>query len=424
MNGDALSSLLRLLQEHPSDVHIVDGCLCILLRYSSSLSLEESLKQQKSKLRKLLVQILKSPTAPLSRMEMIFEILFRTSILYVSNLDQRPESWSITTFLLATWHSRDISKRWLAFLMLQQFFDVNQVGEIEPVDSSRIKNFLKRGIENDLPSEMMDALGIHESSSELKLSIETWQTRNWALEQVIKHSNFYDVGVKLADLIVRGGRLVEFSRESLPRYQVPNVVDNWDTKPLTDFIDILPICARFVTKRRPGDEKHFEMANILMLYWFYHASYEGPARQQVAHSIEMSPKQAFFYVYQAQLCPPDSEDCFRASKRGLQVCSEGNASEYVESSLRFMAGDSAFWIGHGIMLRALHDSTQVDEEEQNRGWGQGVAFWKSALSDFELLINNAPPDSRYIQQALFRYINILYMLKGNEASKEIEVGFT
>lgn len=422
---DLFASLLNIMKKHPSDTHAMENCIYIILKNCTIFALDDSISQQRSQILKLLIQYLKTNKASLHRLETIFEILY---IVYAcvgdrTKMNRSPESRSAVTFLLATMCSRDISKRWLAAYSMQ-FSGNFDLPPVVTKDDPSFMDLMNLAMFAGLPSEMVERLGVYESRSELKLSLETWKIRTWALHQISEHGDFYDVGLKLADLILRGARFAEFSRECLPEVELPSLTDGVTMERLDNFFDIIPYCVVWLGQVSE-DDRHLEAIEIILMCW----SWGSPKADRrlikgfADKAIGRNPSQPFYYITLAQVSVDnfDFEEGLRVARKGLRLCDK-KTSEFVKHSLRYFAGRCAMMIGIMIMREVIKELMYTDEEERSRTWGQAVAFWTSALEYFEVIVKTASPDSRFIKYAFCWYVSLLYALKGDQVDdKEMEV---
>jgi len=241
----------------------------------------------------------------------------------------------------------------------------------------------------------------------------------WALDEIVKNSNFYDVGVKLADLIVRGARIREFSDEYLPDYQLKNLFpDHESFEPLEDFCRILPHCM-FAILKHSRDAKHCEMYDILKVYWLWDRQ-SPDLEKHIRRAMERNPSQPFFYAMLAEHLPDKLGTCLRVAKKGLKLCDQ-MIPLHVENTLRYLAAMSAWKLGIEMMTNALRIFKYAGEEQRNRSIGRGISFLTSALKDLEMIIKTSLPDCRYLKEALILYLPLLYLLKGSGALEENKV---
>jgi hypothetical protein len=162
------------------------------------------------------------------------------------------------------------------------------------------------------------------------------------------------------------------------------------------------------------------MHDILKAYWLWEKQ-SSDLEKHICRAMERNPSQPFFHVIWARtLFNDDPEECLRVAKKGLKLCNQTTPA-YAEDTLRYLAGMSARSLGIKFMTNAPRDFKYAGEEQRNGSTGRAVAFFTSALKDFEMIATNSSPDCRYFKHTLVEYIPLLFLLKGSEALEEIKV---
>ncbi|TFY50759.1 hypothetical protein EVG20_g11346 [Dentipellis fragilis] len=150
--------------------------------------------------------------------------------------------------------------------------------------------------------------------------------------------------------------------------------------------DALPLCANAIRARGRPDEA--DKADMVDLKYLILKAQVAQAVVIARKAVQRNPHIGFYYY--ALILGSDMSEGLRLAKKGLKC---PKLSSYV---------------------RSLQDASAGGKELQ-----EGVAFAMSALEDSQSFINEAPPDSSKMRNAI--YVNVLMslLIKGHELSDDM-----
>ena len=412
------SVFIRLIEEQPSDPKIAELCIVILTHAALSIIAADRIptqaEKEQAKIAELLaifVENIKKPTASLLLLEHAHEFLCTAAQNCSEEFRKFPPAIS---WLVAATRSKSPLNRVDAILGVLRVYSYAERGGTN-LDIFGLMGCLER-TGGRLPDHIIDLLGDHVLTCDSVLVLSTQKKFQAAIMQVMQNRDMYELGVKFAQIIL----VTEYSiAEGILHAENPRTGERVEANlglPFTYYVDALPHCARTL-RARSDDARHADMADILQLKFFMLRSRVTEAHALARRAIERNPRQAFFYYALTNRASP--EEGLKIARKGLRRCNPSEMTGYVEFGLRFLAAEHAAQLG----FDRISGRTQIgiqSEEEENKRWGEGLAFLTSAYEDLKVFINRASPDTRNMRSALYWYTLVLFALKGPEINDSLE----
>ncbi|KAF9530334.1 hypothetical protein CPB83DRAFT_788319 [Crepidotus variabilis] len=215
---------------------------------------------------------------------------------------------------------------------------------------------------------------------------------NHAIAKFEEDRNLYALGLKFAWLIMHNDSSIvltggepEISPDGLP-----------DARSL----NILPLAAAAIRMR--GNPAELDFADALDIKYYFQKEQPQAIVDLVEKGLQRNPKQSYYYYAMVRLRKEDHVDALRFAKKGLK-CEQ--LPPFIRRRLLHMAVHLAGNTGF-LMLQELTDSDAGKEK-----WEKGIAFFMSAYEDARVLLDEAPPDSKYLKDAGYWFVLLSIVIR-------------
>ncbi|THH05479.1 hypothetical protein EW146_g9890 [Bondarzewia mesenterica] len=308
---------------------------------------------------------------------------------------------SAINLLVACMRNIDIRTRAAGLSGILRLYILDSEKEITVMDPTKYIDAVKRRWPDHLTDVLMD-YGMMRTETFILLG--TMRDFQKAMMQIVQDHDFYGLGLKLAEYILR----TEFS-VSQGAWQVQDprtgkmTVDSMGL-PFTMWVDALPHCAKALRAR--GSFGELDKADIIDLKFLITKARHADARAMASKCIERSSRVGFFYY--ALTLGADLPDGLRAAKKGLKC---PDLTDYVRFGLLYRAAEHAMSLALAKLEDAMLSGKNLEE---------GFAFAMTALEDSKTFIQEAPPDTRNMKSLIYIHTLSLLLVKGHELNDDLK----
>ncbi|KAA1477627.1 hypothetical protein DENSPDRAFT_844799 [Dentipellis sp. KUC8613] len=402
------SVLLQLLEQQPNDMKAAELTITTLSHAIAAVVGKKA--PPDAKLVKIIdiPRVLRMTVASIRKplvLTLPTNLLFEHALGMISGAAQHcPEAYqecpAAIDFLVACTRSNNITTRasGIAGILRRHMYD-SEVDKLI-LDPRKMIATMKRGWPKHLADKMLEGNPLEGEIFQMMHTLEDYQE---AMVQVTRDHDLYKLGLKIAELIPCSEYAIVQGGFQGPDPRTGKVsIQNFGL-PFTMWHDALPLCANAIRARGRPDEA--DKADILDLKYCITKMQFVQAHAIARKAVLRSPQVGFFY-YVLTLGAEKSEG-LRFAKKGLKC---RNLPSYVRLGLLIHAAEHAA----DLALRYLQDAAAGGENIQ-----EGIAFAVCAFEDSQTFINEAPPDSSKMRNAI--YINVLMSLltKGHELSDDM-----
>ena len=397
--------LIRLIQEHPDDLAIVELAI-VIIAHAVGPAIEVGDKRGPDKKRLgilVLPQIIKIVTESARKPTASYDLINHAlSFLVDCTLNCSKDCWSyppMLTLLAATLRSDNLIHRCITLGGLIRLHRHEAEEDQRTLDPMKMVACVQRGFPPHLDDIMMEyGPDRCENVITLKLSAEYQR----AMMKYAQDQDLYALGLTLVKLVLT----TEFSiaegmfQTENPQTGAREVIDLG--LPFVMWTDSLPHCVKAL--RAKGEE---DKADILHLK---HLIMRRQVSEAVAHAknaIKRSPSIAYFY-YVITLTAD--------SALGLRFAKKGMRCKKISPFLRFQMMQRAVEHAGDTGICTLQTLPSVGDKK----WEEGIAFLTSALEDAKTYMEEAPPDNRHMKNVLYWYIMLTITLRGSEMSADLQ----
>ncbi|KAA1477625.1 hypothetical protein DENSPDRAFT_844797 [Dentipellis sp. KUC8613] len=400
--------LLQLLEEQPNDMKAAELTITTISHAVAAVVCNETSPDAKlvkivdiPRILRVMTSFIRKPLALILPTNLLFEHAITMLAGATQHCSKAYQTYpAAIDFLVACTRSDDITTRASGVAGILRLHMYDSEKDATALDPTKILAALSRGWPKNLDEKLLEGNPFESEIFQLMRTLNDFQK---AMFQVARDYDLYSLGLKIAEFIPRteysiaqGGFEVEDPRTR--KRSVENI-----GLPFTMWQDSLPHCANAIRARGRPDEA--DKADIVDLKYLIMKSRIVEAHAIARRAIQRNPHVGFYYY--VLTLGAEKPDGLRIAKKGLKC---PDLTTYIRFGLLFRAAEHAT----DLALMYLQDAITGGKEMK-----EGFAFAMSAFEDSQTFINEAPPDSSRMRNAI--YINVLMslLIKGHELSNDM-----
>ncbi|KAF8651578.1 hypothetical protein AX16_004694 [Volvariella volvacea WC 439] len=268
------------------------------------------------------------------------------------------------------------------------------------LDPYKFMAAITRGFPDHISDLMMD---YGPTRCETYLTLETTRDFQRAMIAVVQNRNLYDLGLKLAEFILR----TEFSISEGWFQSEDPVTGQLEAAdfgmPFKTYTESLPYAAKAI--RAKGKPNEMDYADVIDIKYLIMKQRVRDAVSIAKKSLVRNPHHAYFYY--AITLAADPVEGLRAGKKGLKC-------KIITPFIRFQMLQRAVEQAGEMGVKYLQAAHEGEKE-----WEEGIAFLMSAYEDAKTYVEQAPPDNRHMKNMLYWLILLSIVVRGSEIGPDL-----